>query len=53
MLVVTDAISTVDSSAYLTQLPHATAYQMSAVIGVLAIALCVHRLRTFEIGQTG
>ncbi len=53
MLVVTDAISTVDPMLHLGKIPTATAYQMSVIVGVLAVALCIHRLRTFEVGQSG
>lgn len=53
MLAVTDAISTVDPIRYLAKVPTATAYQMSVIIGVAAVALCIHRLRTFEVGQSG
>lgn len=51
--VVTDAISTVDPADYLSQVAHPTAYQMSVVIAVAAVALCIHRLRNFQVGQTG
>ncbi len=52
MLSVTDAISTVDPISYLSQVPHATAYQMSVIVAVAAVALCVYRLRTFQVGQS-
>lgn len=53
MLAITDAISKADAANALTPLPHATAYQMSVFVAVAAIALCIHRLRTFEVGQSG
>ena len=53
MLAVTDAISTVDPIVHLAKIPTATAYQMSVILGVLAVALSIHRLRTFEVGQSG
>lgn len=53
MLVVTDAISTVDPMQHLSQVAHTTAFQMSAIVAVAAVALCIYRLRTFEIGQAG
>jgi len=51
MLSITDAISTVDPMVHLSQLPKATAWEMSAVVAIAMVALCIHRLRTFEVGQ--
>ena len=53
MLSVTDAISTADAAVFTAPLPHQTAYYMSSVIVVGAVALCISRLRNFEVGQSG
>jgi ABC-2 type transport system permease protein len=53
MLAVTDAIATVDKAVFEALLAPQTAYIMSAVVAAGAIALCIYRLRNFEIGQTG
>jgi ABC-2 type transport system permease protein len=53
MLVVTDAVSTVDPLLHISKIPYATAYQMSAIVGVAAVTLCIYRLRNFEVGQSG
>jgi hypothetical protein len=34
-------------------LPHQTAFYMSGVVAVGAVALCISRLRNFEVGQSG
>jgi ABC-2 type transport system permease protein len=51
MLSVADAVSRVDASVFEAQLPVARAYWMSGVILLGAVALCITKLRTFEIGQ--
>jgi ABC-2 type transport system permease protein len=53
MLSLTDAISTADATVFSALLPHQTAFYMSGVVAVGAVALCIHRLRTFEVGQSG
>ena len=53
MLAVTDAISTVDKAVFEALLDPQTAYIMSAVVAAGAIALCLHKLRNFEVGQAG
>lgn len=53
MLSVADAISTANPAQPLSTVPHATAYEMSAVVAVAAVALSVYRLRIFEVGQSG
>ena len=53
MLSVTDGISTAGASVFTAQLPHGTALAMSAVVAVGAVALCIARLRNFEVGQSG
>jgi ABC-2 type transport system permease protein len=53
MLSVADAISTATPGQPLSTVPHATAYQMSAIVAIAAIALSVVRLRNFEVGQSG
>ena len=53
MLSVTDAISTADAAVFTAPLPHQTAFYMSSVIVVGAVALCISRLRNFEVGQSG
>ena len=52
MLSVTDVVSRTDPSQALSTIPHATAYEMSVVVAVAALALSIHRLRSFEIGQS-
>lgn len=51
MLAVADAISTVKPEIFEALLPPKTAYVMSAVVAVGVTALCVAKLRKFEIGQ--
>ena len=53
MLSLTDAIAKADATVFTAQLPHQTAFAMSGVVAVGAVALCIHRLRTFEVGQSG
>lgn len=53
MLSVTDAISTADATVFTAPLPHQTAFYMSGVVAVGAVALCISRLRNFEVGQSG
>ena len=53
MLAVTDAITTVDKEVFEALLLPRTAYIMSAVVATGAIALCIHKLRNFEVGQAG
>lgn len=53
MLSVTDAISTADAAVFTALLPHKTAFYMSGVVVVAAVALCISRLRNFEVGQSG
>jgi ABC-2 type transport system permease protein len=53
MLSVCDAIARVDPAIFTAQLPHEKAYYMSVAVAALALAFCIHRLRTFEVGQTG
>ena len=53
MLALADAISSVDKEVFQAQLVPKTAYIMSAVVAVGAIALCISKLRKFEIGQAG
>lgn len=53
MLSVTGAISNAEPAVFTAQLPHQTALYMSGVVAVGAVALCIHRLRTFEVGQSG
>jgi ABC-2 type transport system permease protein len=53
MLSVADAVSSVDAAVFEAQLPAARAYWMSGVILFGALALCITRLRNFEIGQAG
>jgi len=52
MFAVTDAIANTDTATHLTTLVHSTAYQMSAIVAVAAFALCVHRLKNFQVGQS-
>jgi ABC-2 type transport system permease protein len=53
MLSITDAVSRTDPSQALATIPHATAYEMSVVVAVAALALSIYRLRIFEVGQSG
>lgn len=53
MLAVADAISTVDKAVFEALLAPQTAYIMSALVAAGAIALCIYKLRNFEVGQTG
>ena len=53
MLAVADAISSVDSQIFSAPLPASTAWPMSVVIAVGAAALCIYRLRRFQVGQSG
>jgi ABC-2 type transport system permease protein len=53
MLAVTDAISTVDTEVFQALLAPSTAYIMSGIVVAGAIALCISKLRTFEVGQAG
>jgi ABC-2 type transport system permease protein len=53
MLSVTDAISKADTAVFTAQLAHQTAFYMSGVVAIGAIALCIIRLRNFEVGQSG
>ena len=53
MLALTDAIATVDKEVFEALLLPQTAYIMSAVVAAGAVALCIHKLRNFEVGQAG
>ena len=53
MLSITDAVASVKAGIVSAHLAHATAYYMSAAIAALALGYCIHRLRTFEVGQSG
>lgn len=53
MLAVTDAISTVDTQVFQALLVPKSAYIMSTVVAAGAMALCISKLRQFEIGQAG
>ncbi len=53
MLALTDAITTVDKEVFEALLDPKTAYIMSAVVAAGAIALCIHKVRNFEVGQAG
>lgn len=53
MLSIADAISTVDPEQFAALLPIGTAWKMSLVVGVAATALCIRRLRRFELDKAG
>ena len=53
MMAVTDAITTAKLTPPLSDLPHATAFQMSGIVAMAAVALCIYRLRNFQVGQSG
>lgn len=53
MLAVADAISTIAPEIFVALLPLRTAGIMSAVVAAGAVTLCIRKLRSFEVGQTG
>jgi len=52
MLGLADAISSVDANVFAADLPPAKVYSMSILVAAAAIALCIRKLRTFEVGQS-
>jgi ABC-2 type transport system permease protein len=52
MLGIADVVSSVDASVFAADLPPAKVYSMSVVVAAAAIALCIRRLRTFEVGKS-
>lgn len=53
MLSTTAAISHASAKIFSAPLPSERAWIMSGVIAVLCVAYSIHRLRSFEVGQTG
>ena len=53
MLTIADQISTVEAAVFTSMVSPSTAYVMSVVVAVGAVALCVARLRMFEVGHRG